>query len=148
MVPVINLDIILINSTMFLWLSNCVIVLFSRNSRVCHFAFPNYVYAIPIRKHFCPFSPSCSFLRYSYVHSLSMMAHKFKARVMYSNTIKLQVGYKCYIYLGVQKSKNYSILLLLKKSIISWSIGTFIDFLKKKVSSTYVNESFGFQDLR
>lgn len=76
------------------------------------------------------------------------MAHKFKARVIYSNTIILQVGYKCYIYLGVQKSKNYSILLLLKKSIISWSIGTFIDFLKKKVSSTYVNESFGFQDLR
>lgn len=75
------------------------------------------------------------------------MAHKFKARVTYSNTIKLQVGYKCYIYLGVQKSKNYSILLLLKKSIISWSIGTFIDFLKK-VNSTYFNESFGFQDLR
>lgn len=123
MIPVINLDIILIYSALFLWLSSCVIVLFTRNSRVS-----NEVYAIPIIKHFCPFSPSCSFLRYSYVHSLSMVAHKFKARVTYSNTIKLQVGYKCYIYLGVQKSKNYSILLLLKKSIISWSIGTFIDF--------------------
>lgn len=61
------------------------------------------------------------------------MAHKFKARVTYSNTIKLQVGYKCYIYLGVQKSKNYSILLLLKKSIISWSIGTFLDFFLQVV---------------
>lgn len=106
----------------------------------CHFAFSNYVYAIPIRKHFCPFSPSCSFLRYSYVHSLSMVAHKFKARVTYSNTIKLQVSYKCYIYLGVQKSKNYSILLLLKKSIISWSIGTFLDFFfYKKVVLTITN---------
>lgn len=113
MIPVIKLDIILIYSAIFLWLSSCVIVLFSRNSRVCHFAFSNEVYAIPIIKHFCPFSPSCSFLRYSYVHSLSMMAHK--ARVTYSNTIILQVGYKCYIYLGVQKSKNYSILMLLKK---------------------------------
>lgn len=40
------------------------------------------------------------------------MAHKFIAGVTYSNTILLQVGYKCYIYLGVQKSKNYSILML------------------------------------
>lgn len=128
MIPVINLDIILIYSAIFLWLSSCVIVLFTRNSRVSHFAFSNEVYAIPIIKHFCPFSPSCSFLRYSYVHPLSMLANKFKARVTYSNTIILQVGYKCYIYLGVQKSKNYSILLLLKKSIISWIIGTFLDF--------------------